>query len=292
VVRDQVAYVASDDSGYCFINVADPAAPAYHVQYSGTFETGKDICLHGNLVYVFDEPNQLIRIVDVSQPASPREVAALPAEPNSRASRMIVRGDTLLMASDVGERGLYVYDISTPGSPRYVAFGGSPAQGMAADERYVYLAMQSGTLGAFDLRPPKLALPSGSVGIGVADPQARLEVKGGLTILQQEPWRAAELAEGYQEFGGDYNPVQYFRDSLGIVHLRGTLRSSAPVGVMEAGVLFTVPAGYRPEFIENHLACAGTAVGKVEIFPDGKVFLSSDSHTWVSLDGITFRAFA
>jgi hypothetical protein len=291
VVRDQVAYVASDDSGYCFIDVAVPSAPAYHVRYASNFETGKDICLHGQMAYVFAAPDQ-IKVIDVAQPAAPREVGEVAAEPGCYAARMIVSGDALLVASSLGEHGLYVYDISAPGSPRYTAAAGYPAQGLAAGERYVYLATEAGALEVLDLRPPRLALPAGGLGIGVATPKARLEVRGGLSVLEQEPWQSAELAEGYRQFDGEYNPVQYFRDSLGIVHLRGTLGPNALVGTLEAGVLFTLAPGYRPEFIENHLASAGTVIGRLEVFPDGKVLLTSDGHTWVSLDGITFRAFA
>jgi hypothetical protein len=292
VVRQGCAFVASDDSGYCIVDASNPAAPDYLVRYAAEFSSGKSLCLRGSLAYIADEENQLLRILDVTQPAAPRSIGALPIEPPCKPTHLAVCGDALLMANVFGAQGLYVYDLAAPEAPRRVAAAGNAAWGLAAGERYVYLATESGTLETLDLRPPRLALPAGSVGIGVAAPQTRLEVRGGLTSLEQEPWRSAELAASYQEFGGGYNPVQYFRDSAGIVHLRGTLRAFAPVGAMEAGVLFTLPTGYRPEYIENHLACAGAKAGYVELFPDGKVFVSSEGHTWLSLDGITFRAFA
>jgi hypothetical protein len=163
---------------------------------------------------------------------------------------------------------------------------------MAADDRYVYLTTDSGVLEVYELRPPKLTLPAGSVGIGTADPQARLEVQGGGTLLEQEAWQKLET---WRPDGDDY--VAYFKDSLGIVHLRGTLKSTVAAGRVNIGVLFSLPAGYRPEpgSGELHLVPARGLDGAgtwacVMLYPDGPVELQTGERAALILDGITFRA--
>lgn len=293
VVRGNCAYVACDDCGYCIVDVTNPSAPTYLCRYAPDFANGKDICLSGSLAYIGDAENHFIRLVDVSQPQAPRTVNMLALDPNLIPGRMLVRGDALLVAA--GWQGLQIYDISNGGVPDLVTVVNSSISATAVDERYAYLATDAGTLEVYDVRPPVLALPAGSVGIGTERPQARLEVKGGRTVLQQEPWQDVPLV-------GDIRPgqaglVQFFKDSQGIVHLRGGIERD-PVG--NVGIrheLFSLPAGYQPQTQEMHLvvmlppsgATAETVVGRVLISPDGTVALEGSDPLAVNFDGITFR---
>lgn len=146
-----------------------------------------------------------------------------------------------------------------------------------------------------------LVKDGGRVGIGTDNPQAQLQVAGGFTILEQEDWIDAELEnewENYSESSSPtgYNLAGYFKDSNGIVHLRGLVRNG-----QEDEAIFTLPPGYTPIRRELRIVATGPGdvnEGRIDIFPD------SDSHgdrkrivqanktnkTWVSLDGISFRA--
>lgn len=297
VVRENCAYIACDDCGYCIVDVSNPAAPAYLCRYAQEFANGKDICLYGSLAYIGDGENHIIRIVDISQPAAPRAVNTFAMDSGFMPARMLVRGDSLLIANlPRWGQGLNLYDISQASAPTHVAVVDSSAQGLAADDRYAYLATDAGTLEVYDLRPPVLALPAGSVGIGTERPQARLEVKGGRTVLQQEPWQDAPLAPDIEP--GQAGPAQFFKDSQGVVHLRGGISRNRDGNPGMRHDLCTLPPDYRPQTQEMHLvlmlpaagAAADTVVGRVLIAPDGTVSLLGADPLTVIFDGVTFRA--
>ena len=125
-----------------------------------------------------------------------------------------------------------------------------------------------------------------NVGIGTTEPGAKLEVAGGLTILEQEEWQAVVPEGDWVNHGGTYNDAGYFKDSQGIVHLKGLLKG----GKVEV-TIFTLPSGYRPEARQLHPVYTHQGfIGRLDIFMDGRVFLTDGMSGFLSLDGITFRA--
>lgn len=128
---------------------------------------------------------------------------------------------------------------------------------------------------------------SGNVGIGTTSPGAGLEVAG-TSVLAQQAWQTVSFQNGWTNYGGSYNEGGYFKDSMGIVHLRGLVRTGS---VGNAYTIFTLPDGYRPA--RRELLCAGTypeAHGRVDVETNGRVIPYSVNNGWVSLDGLTFRA--
>lgn len=135
---------------------------------------------------------------------------------------------------------------------------------------------------------------NGSVGLGTTTPGAKLQVSGGQTILEQEPWQTPALQNGWAPYGNGFNPPTYFKDSLGIVHLRGMVR-----GGTLRNTIFTLPAGYRPinrglflvaSAMPSAGATNGSGFGRVDVANDGQVTAWEGTNEWLSLDGITFRA--
>jgi hypothetical protein len=136
-------------------------------------------------------------------------------------------------------------------------------------------------------------MPSGGVGIGTYDPGAKLEVKGGQTKLEQEAWQTPTFQNGWVNYDNVYNSAGYFKDSLGIVHLRGLVRNGT-----SNTTIFILPAGYRPSnrellTVQTYTTATGTAnntTGRVDILTDGQVLIVFGSNGWLSLDGLTFRS--
>ncbi|MBE9002401.1 hypothetical protein IQ274_30430 [Nostoc sp. LEGE 12447] len=105
-------------------------------------------------------------------------------------------------------------------------------------------------------------------------------------ITQQEPWQTPTFQNNWVNYDNTYNPAGYFKDSLGIVHLRGLVRSGT-----NNTTIFTLPVGYRPSNRElQAIQTFNNTIGRLDILTDGQVQVVLGNNGWVSLDGITFRA--
>jgi hypothetical protein len=102
----------------------------------------------------------------------------------------------------------------------------------------------------------------------------------------------------WSNYGGGWNPVSFYKDPYGIVHLRGLAQggcvSANPTGPIN-GTIFTLPAGYRPPTGELHMtiSCCSSGVpivSRVNVNTAGQVYAENGSSSWFSLDGVTFRA--
>ncbi len=84
---------------------------------------------------------------------------------------------------------------------------------------------------------------------------------------------------------------RYWKDGFNVVHLSGRIKS----GSLNADI-FTFPTGYIPDFIDASGAYVAFPVTSNQLF--GQVSISylgvlkgpAGDNTWVSLDGITFKA--
>jgi hypothetical protein len=95
----------------------------------------------------------------------------------------------------------------------------------------------------------------------------------------------------WRNYGGGYTTAAFYKDQLGIVHLKGMI-TSGPQG----SVAFTLPSGYIPAehsyFSVASRVVASPQTAAVTVVSNGNVliFNTNAGADPVSLDGITFRA--
>lgn len=98
-------------------------------------------------------------------------------------------------------------------------------------------------------------------------------------------WVTPTLAGTWVSYGAANTPG-YFKDSEGVVHLRGLVKT----GTINT-TLFTLPAGYRPSrTIVRATVSNGSTLGRLDIRADGVVLPVTGSNVWYSLDNVTFTA--
>jgi hypothetical protein len=111
-------------------------------------------------------------------------------------------------------------------------------------------------------------------------------------IENQEAWREVDAA-GQPAFANSwvryhasaYPTARFMKDSLGFVHLSGMIKGGT------TGVPFTLPADYRP-LTPEIFTCStyNFAHCSCEISSSGVLTFVNHNNTWVSLDGIIFKA--
>ena len=107
-------------------------------------------------------------------------------------------------------------------------------------------------------------------------------------------WIYPELNPGVEDYGHDTNPVSYFKDRDGVVHLRGCIQRNPPTDT-GSRFIFTLEEGYRPSNRESFLALSEVANTKIGIYDNGVVYWYPGpspsgyvGRLWI--DGITFMA--
>lgn len=93
---------------------------------------------------------------------------------------------------------------------------------------------------------------------------------------------AATLNSGWgNTYGAPYVPVQYGLDAMGRVSVRGVVTGGT-------GVIFTLPAGYRPQYNLTFPTNANGAMGRLLVATNGDVTLATGTATNVDLSTINF----
>jgi hypothetical protein len=84
---------------------------------------------------------------------------------------------------------------------------------------------------------------------------------------------------------GTFSTAGFFKDSLGVVHLKGTL-NVGPSGL----TAFTLPEGYRPaESLVTPIAGSGPSAAYLRILSDGQLQPVHVAGAAVAFDGLSFR---
>lgn len=110
-----------------------------------------------------------------------------------------------------------------------------------------------------------------------------------------DPWHSIgapgepAFANSWQNYGAPFNTAGFWKDSNGVVHLRGLIN----LGTLAAAV-FTFPVGYRPPGQEILMAVSNAGGARIDITTAGVLivnnYFAGGTNAFVSLDGLTFKA--
>ncbi len=95
---------------------------------------------------------------------------------------------------------------------------------------------------------------------------------------------AAQFENAWENYGGQNEPALYYIDPFRRVHIGGVVKTGAP-----PSTIFTLPAGYRPQYAVIRPVASNDLFGVVTINSDGEVTANVGSSTYFSLSGISFR---
>ncbi len=162
------AYVADGGSGLRVIDVSNPAAPT-EVGFYNTPGDTLAVAVEGNYAYVnFDAnvaymeniENSGMRIVEISNPASPTEVGFYVSP--GVVIEVTIAGTYAYLAAQNG--GLHIIDISNPATPIEAGFYDTPGTswGVAVAENYAYVADWDRGLRIIDISNPASPTETGS----------------------------------------------------------------------------------------------------------------------------------
>lgn len=95
----------------------------------------------------------------------------------------------------------------------------------------------------------------------------------------------ATMLNAWVNYGGVWMTANYWKDSDGVVHLSGLIKS----GVL-ATVALNLPVGYRPSTRCMFGTTSDTGYTRVDVDINGDVIPQAGGTTYFSLDGISFKA--
>ncbi|PAD78019.1 hypothetical protein [Paenibacillus campinasensis] len=166
------------------------------------------------------------------------------------------------------------YDPSVPYSVTYLKLDKSPIQPI------------TGTLAANEKAQVSDLIT------GVAEALHRVSVVEQKKVEKDAPgWIAPTLLNGWENYGGSFTKAGYYKDSAGIVHLKGLIK----FGTAVAGtLLFTLPEGYRPNAVMIFPVSSNNGsqnvLARLDVTSTGSVIFNSGGNSWFSLDGVHFLA--
>lgn len=123
--------------------------------------------------------------------------------------------------------------------------------------------------------------PTTILGFGITDAYTKTEVDNKFVL---ENWNSPTYTNSWIDYGGTFAPGAYYKDSFGVVHLRGLIKNGS-TGL----AAFTLPLGYRPSSEELFTSVTNLGVGSINITTSGQVIPSSLGNGYVTLSGISFR---
>jgi hypothetical protein len=123
------------------------------------------------------------------------------------------------------------------------------------------------------------------------------------TSGQPEFGKGLRTTPMWQNFDTSHNSAAFYKDSTGVVHIRGVvswINNTGNTGTVRMAcnhnnAIFTLPQGYRPAKREVLLSVSNDAPIRVTVDAFGGVYPCNETRDWstghwISIDGISFRA--
>jgi len=112
------------------------------------------------------------------------------------------------------------------------------------------------------------------------------------TLLDVPGWRDLELQNSWDRYvdaSGEADPPQFWKDTIGFVHVRGLITGGTTTN---GTVLAQLPTGYRPGVIVSGFATStsGGAVLSLFIHPNGEMIINGVTISTVLHIGATYYA--
>lgn len=155
---------------------------------------------------------------------------------------------------------------------------------LGADKGHVVMGQKlQGSTTAGQVKLTLLFLDSSATNINVAVVLFAEGLISQLPTSTGQAWQTPTLAGAWVNYNAANSQAGYYKDALGTVHLRGTVKT----GVIPS-VIFTMAAGYAPSKILNFAVASNGAFGYASVDTGGNVSAQGGSNLWFDLDGITF----
>lgn len=103
-------------------------------------------------------------------------------------------------------------------------------------------------------------------------------------FAQAEKWKPLAVKSGVSDYASDYARMEYRKDPLGMVQVRGEAVISGAHGASH--VIAVLPEGYRPTRNQVFVVgdTSGSSTGLVQVTPGGAVEHLSGGHAHISIN--------
>jgi lysophospholipase L1-like esterase len=109
----------------------------------------------------------------------------------------------------------------------------------------------------------------------------------GMAAVSNTPWIPVTYLNGWVDYSTAFDGASYMKDSSGVVHLRGVVKSGT---VGSTTPIFILPQGFRPRKHKHAVVASNTAFGIVEMRSNGEVVCTFGNTAYASLDNLHFLA--
>lgn len=144
-VSGDYAYIAAYREGLFIIDISNPASPNIVQTYT---EVDKllDVYVDGDHAYLLDDTGDKLRIMDVSDPATPTETSTL----NCDGPWAVHVKDNYVYVAELGStKGMRVVDVSNPAAPVSAAYFETRVEGTSMRAHEIFIAGNTAYVGAY-----------------------------------------------------------------------------------------------------------------------------------------------
>jgi hypothetical protein len=247
-VAGKYAYVADDSAGLVILDVSRANAPTLVGTYAGINAYG--IALSGRYAYITDNSNAVVRVVDVSDPTSPRLASSFQPNALSQPYSIAVQGKYAYVG-DYGTSRIYVIDISNPAAPSTMgSYVGNSPTSLYVSGKYLYVADNGGGFYVLNVSNPASPALVGTYngtaqyyGVQVAGDYAYVADNAGNAVVVDVHDPSAPALVGSVALGdagrgitvsGKYGYVSAYGNSTKVIDLNGAQLPLASIGNIES----------------------------------------------------------